>query len=72
MMMDGVRNLLRLAYMVVAGLMVFSGLFWALQGAGIIMWPKESFMLADPAWIRYGLIWAALGAGLFWVLRGRR
>jgi hypothetical protein len=70
--MDSMRNLLRLGYLVIAGLMVFSGLFWALQGAGIIMWPKESFMLADPAWIRYGLLWAAFWTGLFWVLRGRR
>ena len=70
--MESVRNLLRLLYMVIATLMVISGLFWALQGAGIIMWPKESFMLADPAWIRYGLIWAVGWAGLFWVLRGLR
>jgi uncharacterized membrane protein len=70
--METFRNILRLLYMVLGGLLVFSGSFWALQGAGIIMWPKESFMLADPAWIRYGLFTAALGAGLIWVLRGRR
>lgn len=70
--MDNLRNAARLAYMVLGGLMVFSGLFWALQGMGIIMWPKESFMLADPAWTRNGLIFAAIGAGLIWVLRGRR
>ncbi len=70
--MDTARNLLRLGYMLFAVLLTISGLFWSLQGAGIIMWPKESFMLADPAWIRYGLITAAFGAGLFWVLRGVR
>lgn len=70
--MDKLRNVARLAYMVLGGLMVFSGLFWALQGMGIIMWPKESFMLADPAWTRNGLIFAAIGAGLIWVLRGGR
>jgi uncharacterized membrane protein len=70
--METVRNLLRLFYLVLACLMVVSGLFWALQGLGIIMWPPESFMLADRAWTLYGLIWATLWAGLIWVLRSRR
>lgn len=70
--MESVRNVLRLFYMAIAGLMAFSGLFWALQGLGIIMWPPESFMLADRTWTLYGLIWAALWAGLIWVLRGQR
>jgi hypothetical protein len=70
--MDRVRNVLRLLYMAIAGFMVFSGVFWALQGLGIIMWPSDSFMLADRAWTLYGLLWAAGWAGLIWVLRGRR
>lgn len=70
--METLRNILRLLYMIWGGLMVFSGLFWALQGLGIIMWPPESFMLADRAWTLYGAIWALVGAGLIWVLRGRR
>lgn len=70
--MDSFRNLLRLLYMLVAGLMVLSGLFWALQGLGIIMWPPESFMLADRKWTLYGLLWAAGWAGLIWVLRSLR
>lgn len=70
--MEAIRNALRFFYMAVGGLMVFSGLFWALQGLGIIMWPPDSFMLADRTWTYYGLIWAALGAGLFWVLRRNR
>ena len=70
--MEIFRNVLRIFYMVWGGLMVFSGLFWALQGLGIIMWPPESFMLADRAWTLYGVITAAFGAGLIWVLRARR
>jgi hypothetical protein len=70
--MESFRNLLRLVYMALAALMVFSGLFWALQGLGIIMWPADSFMLADRAWVLYGLIWASGWTGLIWVLRGRR
>ena len=70
--MEMFRNVLRVVYMVFGGLLVFSGLFWALQGLGIIMWPPESFMLADRAWTLYGLLTAAFGAGLIWVLRARR
>ncbi len=70
--MDTARNLLRLIYIVIAALMVISGLFWALQGLGIIMWPPESFMLADRRWTLYGLLWAAGWTGLIWVLRGLR
>ena len=70
--MEVVRNGLRVIYMAFGGLLVFSGLFWALQGLGIIMWPPDSFMLADRAWTLYGLLTAAFGAGLIWVLRTRR
>jgi hypothetical protein len=70
--MDTFRNALRLLYMAIAALMVFSGVFWALQGLGIIMWPPESFMLADRRWTLYGVLWAAGWAGLIWVLRGLR
>lgn len=70
--MDSLRGLLRLIYMIIAALMVVSGLFWALQGLSIIMWPPESFMLADRRWTLYGLLWAIGWGGLIWVLRGRR
>ena len=50
--------------------LAFSGLFWALQGAGIIMWPASSFMLADRNWITYGLLTAAVGGVFVWL--GRR
>ena len=40
------------------------GTFFALQGAGVIMWPAESFMLAESRWIIYGLAIAAIGIGL--------
>jgi hypothetical protein len=70
--MESLRGPLRLIYMVIAALMVCFGLFWALQGLGIIMWPPESFMLADRRWTLYGVLWALGWAGLIWVLRGRR
>jgi uncharacterized membrane protein len=70
--MAAFQSVLRLLYMIIAALMVLSGLFWALQGLGIIMWPPESFMLADRKWTLYGLLWAAGWAGLIWVLRSPR
>ena len=62
---------MKLILQILGGLLVFSGLFWALQGAGIIMWPAESFMLAQDQWILYGLITAAIGALLIWWARRR-
>ncbi len=62
---------MKLVLQILGGLLVFSGLFWALQGAGIIMWPAESFMLAQDQWILYGLITAAVGGVLIWWARRR-
>ena len=62
---------MKLILKILGGFLVFSGLFWSLQGAGIIMWPAESFMLAQDQWILYGLITAAVGAVLIWLARRR-
>ncbi len=62
---------MKLFLTILGGFLVFSGLFWSLQGAGIIMWPAESFMLAQDQWILYGLITAAVGAVLIWLARRR-
>ncbi|RVQ69759.1 hypothetical protein EKN06_02280 [Croceicoccus ponticola] len=57
----------------VLGVALFlSGLFWALQGLGIIMWPPESFMLDRREWTTYGLLTAAVGAVLIWLSRARK
>lgn len=54
--------------------LILSGGLWTLQGLGIVMWPAESFMLAERQWALYGLITVAIGAVLFWFgsKRGRR
>ena len=54
--------------------LVALGLIWMLQGAGLLDWPANSFMLAERSWITRGLLTAAAGAGLLgWSLRsGRR
>jgi hypothetical protein len=47
------------------------GLLWMGQGAGLIMWPASSFMLAQRVWIMWGGVLAAAGIGLL-VLAQRR
>jgi hypothetical protein len=57
---------LRLLAQVLGVALVLSGGLWALQGLGIVMWPAESFMLAERRWALYGTITAIIGAMLFW------
>ena len=59
------RVLLLLAGLVLA----LFGTFFALQGAGIIMWPAESFMLANGDWVTYGIAIAVVGVFLVWLSR---
>lgn len=47
------------------------GLF-ALQGAGVVMWPAESFMLRQQSWVGYGIAIALAGLALIALARRRR
>ena len=49
--------------------LVLSGGLWALQGLGIVMWPAESFMLAQSEWAIYGSITVVIGLVLIWLAR---
>lgn len=62
--------MLRSALMLVGAVLMIMGVFFALQGAGFIMWPADSFMLAERSWVAKGLIIALAGAAVF--LIGRR
>lgn len=53
-------------------LAMLMGLLWVGQGLGLIMWPAESFMLADRTWALNGSALALLGLALVWVSRRRR
>lgn len=46
--------------------LILSGGLWTLQGLGLVMWPAESFMLAETKWAFYGAVTVAIGVFLFW------
>ena len=53
-------------------LLILAGGLWALQGAGIVMWPAESFMLRQQNWVTYGIATALVGVALIALGRRRR
>lgn len=57
---------------VLGALLIAAGALWALQGAGIVMWPAESFMLAEKNWVTYGIATALIGVALIALGRRRR
>lgn len=56
---------------VVGILAMLMGLLWIGQGTGLVMWPRQSFMLAEGKWAVNGAILGAIGAALLWA-SGRR
>ena len=58
-----------LARIIAMALIVF-GTMWALQGLGILMWPPQSFMLAQSEWGLYGALTAGLGV-VIWLVSAR-
>ena len=52
--------------------LVLAGGLWMLQGLGIVMWPKESFMLAQRQWAINGAIALVIGLVLIWLGQRRR
>ncbi len=54
--------ILRRGLILLGAVLIVFGLFFALQGADIIHWPLQSSMLGRGAWIRNGLVLAAIGA----------
>ncbi|WFL77129.1 hypothetical protein P7228_14220 [Altererythrobacter arenosus] len=60
------RKILRLLCQVLGVALVLAGGLWTLQGLGIVMWPAESFMLADRSWAVNGAITIVVGGLLLW------
>ncbi len=52
---------MKAALTVIGFFLLAMGLLWAAQGAGIIRWPAESFMVSQSQWIYYGGATALVG-----------
>jgi hypothetical protein len=63
---------MRLILRAIGLLALLMGLLWMGQGAGLIMWPASSFMLAQKVWIVWGGVLATAGAGLLVLAQRRR
>jgi hypothetical protein len=53
-------------------LLTAGGVLFALQGANIMHWPAESFMIGTRDWIEYGIVIAMIGVGLMLAARRLR
>ena len=69
--MDGLFSAIRIVLAVMGVLMFVGGVFSALQGAGIIMWPASSFMLKNHEWIVGGILTANFGLLQLYIVRRR-
>ncbi|HWA91998.1 MAG TPA: hypothetical protein VG889_18300 [Rhizomicrobium sp.] len=69
--MDGLYSVIRVVLAVMGVLMFLSGVLWALQGAGIVMWPSDSFMLKNHEWIARGILTANFGLLQLYIVRRR-
>ena len=54
---------------IVGAALLAMGVLWALQGAGVIRWPAESFMIDARPWIYYGTVAALIGLVILVVAR---
>lgn len=48
-------------FTIIGAALLAMGVLWALQGAGVIRWPAESFMIDTRSWIYYGAATAVVG-----------
>jgi hypothetical protein len=56
-----------------AGLFLIAmGIIWALQGAGLLAWPANSFMLGQGEWVLWGFAMIASGAALLALIKYRQ
>lgn len=63
---------MRTLLLILGVLALLTGLLWAGQGLGLIMWPASSFMLAQGQWAIYGALLAGMGLALILVARRTR
>ncbi len=54
----------------ILGLIVLAfGLLFTLQGAGVVHWPADSFMLDKPDWTERGIVVVLIGLALVFTAR---
>ncbi|RKF23288.1 hypothetical protein D6851_02085 [Altericroceibacterium spongiae] len=57
--------MLRALGLIAGTVCVLLGALWMLQGLGLVMWPADSFMLANREWAYNGAV--AMGVGLVFI-----
>lgn len=48
-------------FTIIGAALLAMGVLWACQGAGVIRWPAESFMIDARPWVYYGAVTALVG-----------
>jgi hypothetical protein len=56
-------------FTVIGAALLAMGVLWSLQGAGIVRWPAESFMIETRSWVYYGGATALVGLMILIVAR---
>lgn len=60
---------IRILAMILGGLAIAAGLLFVGQGTGVVLWPADSFMLADRTWAIRGAVLAMVGGIVIWLAR---
>ena len=56
---------MKIAVLFIAGVFLLAqGVLFTLQGAGVVHWPRESFMIDNHDWIERGIVVALIGIAL--------
>ncbi|WP_159975773.1 MULTISPECIES: hypothetical protein [unclassified Novosphingobium] len=60
---------IRIMAMILGLFAIAAGLLFVGQGTGLVLWPADSFMLADKAWAVRGAVLAVVGGIVVWLAR---
>jgi hypothetical protein len=60
---------MKTTFTIIGAALLAMGVLWACQGAGIIRWPAESFMIDARPWVYYGAVTALVGLVLLVLAR---
>jgi hypothetical protein len=57
---------MKIVLMIFAVAVIAMGALWTGQGAGLVSWPQESFMIGDRQWTWWGVVLVVAGFILFY------